>query len=218
MTKLLEFFLIVFLIWFGYNVISLLWKRTYLVRRVNTLKTAAGAQISYSRLPHLSLLRLSRTPELTVRAGNTLYLVRLYNGGGIGKVVHFASPEFTVRFSRMKTASYSARTSKGVVFSRRGFAIGSKVIPIPRLDTSLYEVEPGVKVVPVLIFNPAPGEVSFVTEEKTAIMTAFTGDAIYGARIFTAQTFVSYVERAYREEMRLAAERETAESRELIYN
>jgi len=148
-TKLLEFFLIVFLIWFGYNVISLLWKRTYLVRRVNTLKTAAGAQISYSRLPHLSLLRLSRTPELTVRAGNTLYLVRLYNGGGIGKVVHFASPEFTVRFSRMKTASYSARTSKGVVFSRRGFAIGSKVIPIPRLDTSLYEVEPGVKVVPV---------------------------------------------------------------------
>ena len=206
MTKIVELLIVIFLIWLSFTVLSLIWARTRLVGKINRLKVDASAQITYNRLPHISLLRLSRTPDLTVRAGNTLYLVRLYNGGGIDKVVHFASPDFTVKFSRMKTASYTSRSRGGTVFSRLGFSVGARVIPISRLDTSRYEWEKGVKVVPVLIFSPAPGEVSFVTEEKTSIMVAFTGDEIYGTRIFTVSTFVSYVERAYREERRIAEE------------
>ena len=56
------------------------------------------------------------------------------------------------------------------------------------------------KVVPVLLFNPAPCEVSYVSEAKTSIKVAFTGDEFYGMQIFTASTFVSYADRMMREE------------------
>ena len=207
MTKLLELFITVSLIVIAFNVLSIIWARLGLIGRINKLRAYAKAEITYLRSPLTSLIKLSHTPDITVRAGDTLYLVRLYNGGGIDKVIHFASPDFTVKFSRMKTASYTSRGKGAGVLSRLGFAVGSRVIPIPRLDTSDYEGE--LKAVPVLIFCHEPGEVSFVTEEKTSIMTAFTGDGIYGTRIFTVSTFVSYVERAYREECRLAKEQDT---------
>ena len=97
------------------------------------------------------------------------------------------------------------------VLSRRGFAIGAKVIHLRPLDISTYTDDPTLRVVPALIFSPAPGEVSFVTEERTSIMTAFTGDAVYGTRIFTPDTFVRYVERQHREERRIAEERASAD-------
>ena len=49
-----------------------------------------------------------------------------------------------------------------------------------------------------LILNPAPCEVSYVTEKKTSIRVAFTGDKVYGTEIFTATTFVNHIERESR--------------------
>ena len=74
------------------------------------------------------------------------------------------------------------------------------------MDVSNLSVEKGVKTVPVWIFNPAPGEVSLVTEEKTSIKLAFTGDTVYGEQIFTASTFAAYAERVFRDEKRQAEE------------
>lgn len=199
MTKLLEFLIIVLLIWLGVNFIAAISKRTALISGIRGLKRSLGAEIEYKRMPYLSLFGLSESPDFTVRVGNVVYIVRTYNGSGIGKVVHFASPEYTVRFSRMRTASYVRGRAKQRMFTaRRGFAIGSKVIYLPPLKTDGLNLPYGAKVVPVLIFNPTPGEVSFVTPEKTSIRVAFTGDDVYGTRIFTASTFVSFVEREYR--------------------
>ena len=57
------------------------------------------------------------------------------------------------------------------------------------------------KLVPVLIFSPAPNEVSYVTETKNSIRVAFSGDRVYGARIFTASTFLTIADREYRESL-----------------
>ena len=50
----------------------------------------------------------------------------------------------------------------------------------------------------ILLFSPAPCEVSYVTEEKTSIKLAFTGDTLYSFKIFTPSTFATYAEREYR--------------------
>ena len=52
----------------------------------------------------------------------------------------------------------------------------------------------------MLIFTPAPNEVTYVTETKTRIKSAFDGDLMYGQMIFTSTTFVSYADRMEREE------------------
>ena len=204
MTKLLELIIIFFVIWLVCNFVNLILKRLLLVRRLRSLILNSDATVKYLRFPIFKLGKPSRTPDITVRIGKTLYLIRLYNGGGINNVVHFASTRYTVRFSRMETATYVRRGRSTLISaSGRGFAVGTKVIPVCPLDYSAISVQTGVKVVPVWIFNPAPGEVSLVSEEKTSIKVAFTGDTVYGEQIFTASTFVAYAERVYREEKRI---------------
>lgn len=204
MTKLLEILIILFVLWTIWNLVSVISKRLRLVRKLSLLKKMTGAEIKYHRSPLFTFGKPSLTPDITVRIGGTLYLIRLYNGGGIGKIVHFASPKFTVRFSRMRTANYVRRgRSTALIPSKHGFAIGTRVIPVSPVDRSAFPPGDGLKVVPVWIFNPAPGEVSLVTEAKTSIVVAFTGDFVYGEQIFTASTFVAYAERVYREEKRI---------------
>ncbi len=203
MTKIVEIAIIIFVVWVILCAVSLVLRRIRLYRLVNRLGREYGASVKYLKLPFLSLFKLSSAPELAVRLGKRLYLLRIFNGGGIGKVVHFASEAYAVRFSRLRTAAYVKRkTHEKIVTARSGFAVGTKVISVPRLDVSNIVAEEGITVVPAIIFNPAPGEVSYVTEEKTSIRVAFTGDDVLGTRIFTASTFLSYAEREYRREKR----------------
>ncbi|MBQ8879498.1 MAG: hypothetical protein IJY69_01495 [Clostridia bacterium] len=207
MTKLLELLFIFYAIWLVWNTVSLLLKRLLLIKRLRSLTAETNAVVRFYRHPLIKFGRPSTSPDLSVKVGSTLYLIRLYNGGGIDKVVHFASDHFTVRFSRMKTATY-VRRGRAMLISAasRGFAVGTRVIPICPMDVSTLSGEKGVKAVPVWIFNPAPGEVSLVTEEKTSIKLAFTGDTVYGEQIFTASTFAAYAERVFRDEKRQAEE------------
>ena len=128
MTKLIEVTLIIIVLWFSVSLLLLLLRRHSLVRRLNTLKREVGAEIRYARSPYRSLVSLSDRPEIVMRVGKVLYLIRIYNGGGIGKVVHFASPKYTVRFSRMKLTGYvSGRGGrKRLVTAKTGLAVGSK--------------------------------------------------------------------------------------------
>lgn len=200
MTDILELVLIIVAVWFLLNVTAVLWKRIRLYLRISAL-TRIGAEVKYVKLPFLSLFRTSSKPEITVKLGKKLYLIRIFSGGGIGKVVHFASAEFLVRFSRLRTAIYSKRRlGEKIVTARSGFAVGTKVFKIPALNTSEY-ADADTEVIPVLIFSPAPGEVSYVTEEKTSIRGAFTGDDVLGTMIFTSSTFGRAIEREYRREM-----------------
>jgi hypothetical protein len=159
MTDILEFVLIIIGIWLAFSAGFIIWRRCKLYKRINRLKKETGAQIKYVKPPFLSLFKISKVPEITVKLGNKIYLIRTFLGGGIGKVVHFASEEWLVRFSRLRAAGYSKRRlGEKIVNARSGFAVGTKVFRLPRLDLSAYK-EDGREVIPVIIFNPAPGEV-----------------------------------------------------------
>ncbi len=196
MTEILEFLLAVLLLFFVLHAISLAAKRASLVRKLKKLGKTDGISVRLLRNPYVSLLRLSAVPEAEVRIRDAVYLVRFYNGGA-GKSVHFASDRYTVKFGRLKTARYS-RGAKGAPGSSFPISIGTRVRVLPKMDCSGYE-SAEVRAIPVIIFNPAPYEVSYVTDEKTSIKVAFTGDSIYGAKIFTASTFIAYADREARQ-------------------
>ena len=180
------------------RLIALISKRLSLHIAITKLDRIEGVEVRVLRSPIASLFSTGAQPSYAVRIGSGIYYVRLYNGRGAGKVVHFASREFTVRFSRLVTASYSrSRGGKRLRGFSRGVSVGSKVIILPPLSIPADHPE-GCTAYPVMIFNPAPGEVSYVTEERTRIEVAFTGDEIYGARIFTKTTFLNFVDRMSR--------------------
>ena len=211
MTEILEFIIIVILALTALRALSATVRRMVLLVKLSVLSRDTGATLRIHSFPFLSFFRLSRTPEITLRTENTVYLIRTYNGGGIGKVVHFAAEGFTVRFSRLRTASYKLvkrqNAGGGNMMARGGFGVGVKVKLLPKLEVPREIESSDYRIVKVLIFNPAAGDVSYVTEERTSINVAYTGDRVYDDLIFTATTFVNHVDREVRRRRELAAHR-----------
>ena len=178
-------------------------KRIRAIYKIASLKKTNGARISYTRVPFASYFRLSEKPDIIVEIGEKIYLIRLINGKGGLKYLHFASDEYFVTFSKIRIS-----VSGLFRFGGRNKAVSSgstsrhsvKILPkleIPeKYSSSYYEKE----VIPVLIFTPAPNEITYVTESKTRIKPAFDGDLMYGQMIFTPSTFVSYADGMEREE------------------
>lgn len=190
-----------FAVWFS--------KRVGLIIKLCSLKKECGARIRFVRFPFLPTSLMSEKPDVEVEIGDTVYLIKLYSGGAM-KFVHFASPKYSVRFTKMRAGRFVINTrwrSGAYSAVNTAFNVGARVFimpdfPIPN-DNHLNGCEKRVE--RVIIFSPAPYEVSYVTEEKTTIKLAFTGDEFYGIKIFTASSFVSY------------ADRETRKNDEMMY-
>ena len=194
MTQIIQLLLTVAVIVFVIGVCNQLYRRIYLVRVIKRISLIEGVSARWLENPFVSLIRLSETPEILVTVYDDTYLIRLYNGVGGGNAVHFATEKFTVCYSRIKTAVYTPK--RGRLFTLRGFNVGArvKVMPDLRIPEGLCPSE----YTEVILFNPAPTEVSYVVKEKTSIKVAFTGDAIFGRRIFTTSTFEIFVDREAR--------------------
>ena len=76
------------------------------------------------------------------------------------------------------------------------------ILPKLQIPDEYIKISPSDEreIIPVLIFNPAPGEVSYVTEEKSSIKIAFSGDEFRGEKIFTPTTFVIWADRKKRQD------------------
>ncbi len=181
-------------------------KRIFLISKLTSLKRDADAKIKYRILPFFSLIKLSAKPEITVELGERVYLIRLIGARSGLSRVHFASPEYIVT---VKGRLSEGKGKKHVWGTRRGFLTVSpdnyirktgKVRILPKLNIPENGAFCEKKLIPVLIFNPSPHEVTYVTKEKNRVVAAFTGDEVYGQLIFTASSFVTYAERSAREE------------------
>ena len=186
-------FLLRFNMWF--------WRRVRLIVKLGELKKMCDARITYVRFPFLPNKLQSEKPDIIVEILDTVYLIRLYSGGGTTKFVHFVSPKFSVRYTKVRTGRFVIQgriRSRFITFADSAFNVGTKVFVHKELkdpdDFNHYER----KVERVILFNPAPNEVSYVTKEKTSIKTAYTGDEMYGFKIFTASSFVAHADRATR--------------------
>lgn len=208
MVDIINLLLFIILLVLVFRLISWFSKRIMLITKLKSLKKECGATVKFERFPFLPNSLMSKKHDVTVEINDTVYLIKLYSGGR-GRFVHFASPRYSVRFKRMRAGRFvvNPKWRSGAFSVANGsFNIGAKVFIVPEftIPDNKDERSYGKKFEKVLIFNPAPFEVSYVTEEKTTIKLAFTGDEFYGIKIFTASSFVSYADRETRknDEMR----------------
>ena len=173
----------------------------FFIRRLCMLR----AILRLRKIPHVSVeintpmallsANVTKAPFATVRCRNKIYQVRLFSGGNGFRAVHIANEKYAVVYTKrggdgMKHTGRGTRRLRRVTEPFRAYGAITKIIP--ELDTGSGYSRCAI---PVLLFCPEPKELTFVTPEKNSIKVAFTGDEIIGHRIFTPDTFASYLDR-----------------------
>ncbi|MBQ8720425.1 MAG: hypothetical protein IJY65_05270 [Clostridia bacterium] len=197
MNDFVALLLIVLAVFCLYKLVMLTVKRILLIRSLSSLKASCEATVRYLRNPFASFFKKSEIPDVAVEIRDTVYLIRIISDGGVGRRFHFASKNFTVAFTNFMFvgAPVSRRVVGARAYRSEPLRLFKRVRIYPDMKVPTeYELS-GKKIALALIFNPAPGNVSYVTENKTSIKVAFTGDEIYGQRVFTASTFAAFADR-----------------------
>ncbi len=181
-------------------------KRITVYVRIRSLKRLCDARITHIRNPLLSFLRPSKNPDIAVEIGSCIYLLRFIDGRGGRACVHFASEKYFVSFISREIFAGGLR----LMFGLSGKAASSnatswhrvQILPELKIPPKFAEesAKYGKSIIPVLLFSPAPSQLTYVTEERSSINLAFTGDELYGHKIFTGSTFCIYADRERRAE------------------
>ena len=195
MTEIINYALIFAAIFTAAGLLRFTVKRLGLIIKLIGLKRNTNAKIKLHSFPLRPMWAMGKNPDITVEILDTVYRIRLYSGGGAAKSVHFSDRCWSVIYSKIKAGAVSPRRKNARLVNISNLNVGARVVHIPDMARA-----DDPRVVDVLLFNPAPAEVSYVTEEGNSIRLAFTGDGMQGYTVFTASTFVRYAERKYREE------------------
>ena len=161
-----------------------------------------SGELKFLSFPFLPMSISSEKPDISVRIRDTIYLIRLYSGRSNRYHVHFASESFSVRYIKMASRMVSSGRWRTLVVmhTTQAHTVGAKVFVMPPMQIP-KELENGAgRVEKIMIFNPSPNAVSYVTPEKTTIKLAFTGDEMNDMKIFTGSSFVAYADRETRKD------------------
>ena len=195
MAEIIKLIIIVFCVYFSIRAVVFLTKRAIMLVKIYSLKKECNAKISLHRCPFSPFVCRGEKPDITVEILDTVYAIRLYSGIAPTRFVHFVDGEYSVVYKRLRAmvmpSRSSTRMAKGIALT---YSSGGHVNIMGKMTD---EVD-GKKCQRVLLFSPAPHEVSYVTEEKTTIRLAFTGDTLYGYKVFTTSTLVTYIDREKR--------------------
>ena len=197
--KFLYTLLLIAAIYFVFSKARFITKRLIVRGKLKSLEKEVNIKLKFTRKFIPSLLKMSHAPDVCAEIGDTVYLMRFYNGRGKRTQAHFANEEYSVIFSVLLIKSLfgmSARLSRDGEPAEATASARRKVIILPKLEIPIEYKEK--KTVPILIFNPAPSQVSYVSDEKTSIKLAFTGDEFRGIKIFTGTTVVNFLDREAR--------------------
>ena len=195
MAEIIKLFIIVICVYVVFRTAVFLTKRTVMLIKIYSLKKECNAKISLHRCPFLPFLPRGEKPDITVEILDTVYAIRLYPGISSTRFVHFVDSEYSVVFRRLRAmvmpSRSAAKMAKGIALT---YSSGGHV----NIMSEMSSETGGRKCQRILLFSPAPHEVSYVTEEKTTIRLAFTGDTLYGYKVFTPSTLVTFLDREKR--------------------
>ena len=191
--NIIVFILALVIVLLLYRFIRLAATRTALYIRLRRLAKTKNFKLKFTRNPVLSLLKISHAPDITAEIGDKIYAIRLYNGAGKRHRVHFADQEYSARF-RADCLSVMSDVGRAIMSKgRQDTSVGKsgRVIIIPSLVYSDGEKE----IIPITVFNPAPSDITYVSEERSSIKRAFSGDEIYGTTVFSSRGVCDFLER-----------------------
>ena len=186
---LLEFSIIVIAIVVTVKIFLFTKRRLSLLFSILKLKKIDTVQVQITNFAALLSKKVTKIPFAKVHVDEKVYAVRLFNGKGFRHAAHIVNERYASVF--MKTGG----AIKVRMFVRRVTAVQEAArVYFPRTvflpDTSNDDGE-----IPILLFSPAPRELTYVTEERTSIKAAFTGDEIFGSKVFTKTTFANFIDR-----------------------
>ncbi len=189
---LLEFAIIIIIIVLAYKIIRFVLKRLFLLLSVLRLRNITGVSLEELRPIAFFSPRVTKVPVVRVKIYSRSYAVRLFSGKSSLYAVHIANREYAAVFMK----SGGAVKVRRFVRSMRAVHEASRVYFPRTVIMKPIECHPDDS--EVMIFSPAPRELTYVTEKRTSIKVAFTGDEIYGMKIFTKTTFSNFVDRESR--------------------
>ena len=178
-------------------------KRVAMIFKLSKLVRQYDGELKLLRFPFLPNSLTSTKPDISVKILDTVYLIRLYSGGGRYSLVHFASDRFSVRYVKMASKWVTVGGARGryaIVDVAHAFTVRSRVFVTQPMKVSDEYKKNGLRVEKILLFNPAPNAVSYVTPERNRIKLAFTGDEFNGMKVFTGSSFVAYADRQTRKD------------------
>ena len=197
MADIIKLLIIVFVAYQLLRAVIFTVKRVIMLSKIHSLKRDLNANICLHKFPFSPFVSRGEKPDITIEIFDTVYAIRLYSGISSNRFVHFVDEKFSVVYKKMRAmvmpSRAASRVGKGV---RLSYSTGGHVNVMGNL--SLPDCKK--RVVKILLFSPAPYEVSYVTEERSTIHLAFTGDMLYGYRVFTPSTLVTFIDREKRRE------------------
>ena len=187
---LLELLVLALGIYFGARLLIFVYKRTRFLIKILSLNKLDGSEVEIENILRFYSPRVTKKPICRVRVYSKWYAVRAFSGKGNFYAAHIVNERFAALFMKtggaVKVRAIGRRFAKAVTEGSRVYF--PKTVHLPALPENSDDI-------PALIFNPAPRDLTYVTPERTSIKVAFTGDEVYGHKIFTASTFVNYIDR-----------------------
>lgn len=186
---LLELAIIIIALVAVYKIIVFEWKRISLLLSVIKLGRLDGVTVEVCNVFAALLPIITRKPVYRVKVYGKTYAVRLFSGKGAFYAVHIVNREYAAVFMK----SGGAVKVRRFVRSMRAVHEDSRVY-FPR-TVIMKPMEKNPDDIEVMIFSPAPRELTYVSENRTSIKVAFTGDEVYGMKVFTKTTFANFIDR-----------------------
>ena len=186
---LLELTIVIILIYAAYKIIFFETKRISLLLSVLKLRRLPGTEVEICNIFAALLPVITKKPVYRVKVYSKSYAVRLFSGKNYLHAVHIVNREFAAVFMK----SGGAVKVRRFVRSMRAVHEDSRVY-FPR-TVIMKPIEKAPDEIEVMIFSPAPRELTYVSESRTSIKVAFTGDEVWGMKIFTKSTFANFIDR-----------------------
>ena len=186
---LIEFAIIIIALIITVKIFLFIKRRMSLLFSILKLKKIDTVSVKITNFPALISKRVTKKPFALVILNGKTYAVRLFNGKGFTHAAHIVNESYAAVFMKTGGAVKVRR------FIRTAVAVQEAArVYFPR-TVFLPDVSDKTDEIPILLFSPAPRELTYVTKERTSIKAAFTGDEIFGFRVFTKKTFSSFIDR-----------------------
>ena len=186
---LLEFSLIVISIIILVKVFLFTKRRLSLLRSVLRLKKIDTVGVQITNFAALLSKKVTKKPFAKVTVGEKIYAVRLFNGKGFSHAAHIVNNRYASVFLKTGGAvKVRSLARRAVVAHEAPRVYFPRTVFLPEVSGEGGERQ-------ILLFSPAPRELTYVTDERTSIKAAFTGDEIFGFKVFTKTTFANFIDR-----------------------
>ena len=182
--SVLEIILIVIAALLLLRAVTFLIERSRLLISVLGLSSIDGVTVRIDFGIAFFLPWVTRRTAATVTVGAKRYAIRLFNGRSSMHAVHIASPEYAAVYIK---GDGDTGLGNQLSYSSSGVHIPRCVYMPPRI---IREGD-----IPVTVLCPAPSELTYVTEAKTSVRIALTGDLVGAERIFTRRTLERFIDR-----------------------